>query len=165
MTSDNTSLARLQFDSPASDIAALLQPHPLFAETDLAALTKLLSCGQMLNEQHHIAAHQRDDKRQCQFGDLARRTMALMWWSSGPLRGSPSSRLSEARRHGRSRHASLLLLGAPLAPCSFECVGRRRRGRHRDRLCVVASEPVSEFDRRPFEHPLLSSMDASCLSR
>src|SRR5262249_559824 len=46
-----------------------------------------------------------------------------------------------------------------------ECVGRRRRGRHRDRLCVVASEPVSEFDRRPFEHPLLSSMDASCLSR
>jgi serine phosphatase RsbU (regulator of sigma subunit) len=48
MTNDNTSLARLQFDSPASDIAVLLQSHPLFAETDLAALTKLLSCGQML---------------------------------------------------------------------------------------------------------------------
>src|SRR5215467_11379364 len=48
MTSDNTSLARLQFDISASDIAALLQPHPLFAETDLPALTKLLSCGQML---------------------------------------------------------------------------------------------------------------------
>lgn len=48
MTNDNTSLARLQFDSPASDIAVLLQSHPLFAETALAALTKLLSCGQML---------------------------------------------------------------------------------------------------------------------
>src|SRR5215831_2776740 len=48
MTNDNTSLARLQFDSPASDIAVLLQSHPLFAETDLPALTKLLGCGQML---------------------------------------------------------------------------------------------------------------------
>jgi hypothetical protein len=48
MTNDNTSVARLQFDSPASDIAVLLQSHPLFAEADLAALTKLLSCGQML---------------------------------------------------------------------------------------------------------------------
>jgi len=48
MTNDNTSLARFQFDSPASDIAVLLQSHPLFAETDLAALTKLLSCGRML---------------------------------------------------------------------------------------------------------------------
>src|SRR5215470_8860053 len=48
MTNDNTSVARLQFDSPASNIAVLLQSHPLFAETDLAALTRLLSCGQML---------------------------------------------------------------------------------------------------------------------
>src|SRR5262245_2014698 len=48
MTNDNTSLARLQFDSPASDIAVLLHSHPLFAETDLPALTKLLGCGQML---------------------------------------------------------------------------------------------------------------------
>src|SRR5262245_66242895 len=47
MTSDHTGLTRLQ-DSPGSDIAVLLQSHPLFAETDLAALTKLLSCGQML---------------------------------------------------------------------------------------------------------------------
>src|SRR5262245_62659180 len=48
MTNDNSSLTRLQFDGPASDIAVLLQSHPLFAETDLAALTKLLSCGRML---------------------------------------------------------------------------------------------------------------------
>src|SRR5262249_39690238 len=47
MTSDNTGLTHLQ-DSPGSDIAVLLKSHPLFAETDLAALTKLLSCGQML---------------------------------------------------------------------------------------------------------------------
>src|SRR5262245_10230898 len=45
MTSDNTGLTHLQ-DSAVS--AVLLQSHPLFAETDLAALTKLLSCGQML---------------------------------------------------------------------------------------------------------------------
>src|SRR5262245_64447533 len=44
MTSDNNSLQ----DSRPSDIAVLLRSHPLFAETNLAALTKLLSCGQML---------------------------------------------------------------------------------------------------------------------
>ena len=29
-------------------------------------------------------------------------------------------------------------------------------GRQRDWFCLGVSEPVTEFDRRPFEHPLLS---------
>jgi hypothetical protein len=28
-------------------------------------------------------------------------------------------------------------------------------------VLLGASEPVNEFDRRPFEHPLLSSMDSA----
>jgi serine phosphatase RsbU (regulator of sigma subunit) len=38
----------MQFNIPASDIAALLHSHPLFAETDLVALTKFLGRGQIL---------------------------------------------------------------------------------------------------------------------
>jgi phosphoserine phosphatase RsbU/P len=48
MTNEGTGLAHLQFDSPDSDIAALLRSHSLFAEADLAALTKLLGRGQVL---------------------------------------------------------------------------------------------------------------------
>ena len=48
MINESTGLASLQFDSSASNIAALLHSHPLFVETDLAALTKILSGGQML---------------------------------------------------------------------------------------------------------------------
>jgi sigma-B regulation protein RsbU (phosphoserine phosphatase) len=48
MPEENTRSARSHFDFPASDLAVLLQSHPLFAETDLAALTKLLGRGQVL---------------------------------------------------------------------------------------------------------------------
>jgi CRP-like cAMP-binding protein len=48
MTNENTGPTQLQFDVPASDIAALVHSHPLFAEIDLVALTKLLSRGQIL---------------------------------------------------------------------------------------------------------------------
>ena len=47
MMNENTGLTHLQFDLPASDIAALLHSDP-FAETDLAALTKLLGRGRFL---------------------------------------------------------------------------------------------------------------------
>ena len=48
MMNENTGLTHLQFDLPASDIAALLHSDPLFAKTDLAALTKLLGRGRFL---------------------------------------------------------------------------------------------------------------------
>jgi len=48
MPEENTSLARSHFDCPSRDLAALLQSYPLFAQTDLAALTKLLGRAQML---------------------------------------------------------------------------------------------------------------------
>jgi hypothetical protein len=38
---------------------------------------------------------------------------------------------------------------------------RHQRASGRGHLVLGASEPVSEFDRRPFEHPLLSSMDSA----
>lgn len=48
MTKKNTAYTHLQFDIPASDIAAILHSHPLFAETDLAALTELLGRARLL---------------------------------------------------------------------------------------------------------------------
>jgi serine phosphatase RsbU (regulator of sigma subunit) len=47
MTDQNTS-TELRLDVSASDIAALLQSNPLFAEIDLAALKRLLDDGRML---------------------------------------------------------------------------------------------------------------------
>jgi len=47
MTDQNTS-TELRLDVSASDIAALLQSNPLFAEIDLAALKGLLDDGRML---------------------------------------------------------------------------------------------------------------------
>src|SRR5262245_33461711 len=48
MTNKNASLTQWRFDVPASDIACLLHPHPLFAETDLVALKQLLGRGRIL---------------------------------------------------------------------------------------------------------------------
>jgi phosphoserine phosphatase RsbU/P len=48
MTDDNTALTHLQFGIPASDIAAIVHCHPLFADTDLAALTKLVGRGRLV---------------------------------------------------------------------------------------------------------------------
>jgi sigma-B regulation protein RsbU (phosphoserine phosphatase) len=48
MTNENTAFAHLQLGIPASDIAAIVHCHPLFAETDLAAITKLLARGRLL---------------------------------------------------------------------------------------------------------------------
>ena len=48
MTKKDTAYTHLQFDIPASDIAAILHSHPLFAETDLAALTELLGRARLL---------------------------------------------------------------------------------------------------------------------
>ena len=48
MTSENTVFTHLQFGVPASDIAAILHCNPLFAETDLAAVTKLIGRGRLL---------------------------------------------------------------------------------------------------------------------
>src|SRR5262249_2906083 len=48
MPEENTCSARSHFDFTASDLAVLLQSHPLFAETDLASLTKLLGRGHVL---------------------------------------------------------------------------------------------------------------------
>src|SRR5829696_2161905 len=48
MTDDNTALTHLHFGIPASDIAAIVHCHPLFADTDLAALTKLLGRGRLV---------------------------------------------------------------------------------------------------------------------
>ena len=48
MTNENTALTHLQYGIPASNIAVILRCHPLFAETDLAALTKLVGRGRPL---------------------------------------------------------------------------------------------------------------------
>jgi len=48
MPEENTSLARSHFDCPNCNLAVLLQSYPPFAQTDLAALTKLLGRAQML---------------------------------------------------------------------------------------------------------------------
>jgi phosphoserine phosphatase RsbU/P len=48
MATASTGSERLRFDGPVSDIAALLHSHPLFAETDFEALTKLVGRGQLL---------------------------------------------------------------------------------------------------------------------
>ena len=48
MSNESSGLTRLQFDGSVSDVATLLRCHPLFAQTDLAALTKILGRGQML---------------------------------------------------------------------------------------------------------------------
>jgi CRP-like cAMP-binding protein len=42
MTTENTTSTQLRLNAPVSDIATLLQSNPLFAETDLVALKKLL---------------------------------------------------------------------------------------------------------------------------
>jgi hypothetical protein len=48
MTTESNHLERLEFDSSASHIASLLRCNSLFVETDLAALKRMLSRGQML---------------------------------------------------------------------------------------------------------------------
>ena len=48
MTNEYNSPTQLRFDIPAPDIPALLHSHPLFAETDVVALTKLLGRGRTL---------------------------------------------------------------------------------------------------------------------
>ena len=48
MMNENTAFTHLQFGVPASDIAAIVHCHSLFAETDLAALTKLVGRGRLL---------------------------------------------------------------------------------------------------------------------
>src|SRR3954454_22342311 len=48
MTNENTASAYLQLGIPDSDIAAMVHCHPLFAETDLAAITKRLARGRRL---------------------------------------------------------------------------------------------------------------------
>jgi phosphoserine phosphatase RsbU/P len=48
MMNENTAFTHLQFDVPASAIAAIVHRHPLFAETDFAALTKLVGRGRLL---------------------------------------------------------------------------------------------------------------------
>jgi CRP-like cAMP-binding protein len=48
MTNASTGSERLRFEGSVSDIATLLRPHPLFAEIDFEALTKLIGRGQML---------------------------------------------------------------------------------------------------------------------
>jgi sigma-B regulation protein RsbU (phosphoserine phosphatase) len=48
MTTENTTSTQLRLAVPVSDIATLLQSNPLFAETDLVALKKLLDRGRIL---------------------------------------------------------------------------------------------------------------------
>ena len=48
MTTENTTSTQLRLAVPVSDIATLLQSNPLFAETDLVALKKLLDRGSIL---------------------------------------------------------------------------------------------------------------------
>jgi hypothetical protein len=48
MTTQNTTSPQLPLDIPVSDMATLLQSNPLFAETDLVALKKLLDRGRIL---------------------------------------------------------------------------------------------------------------------
>ena len=48
MSNESSGLSPSHFDGSDSDVATLLRCHPLFAETDLAALTKILGRGQML---------------------------------------------------------------------------------------------------------------------
>ena len=48
MINESARSVRFQFDSLASDIAALLHSHPLFVDPDLAALTEIISRGQRL---------------------------------------------------------------------------------------------------------------------
>jgi hypothetical protein len=48
MTIENTTSTQLRLNAPVSDIATLLQSNPLFAETDLVALKKLLDRGRIL---------------------------------------------------------------------------------------------------------------------
>jgi hypothetical protein len=48
MTDDNTALTHLQFGVAASDIAAVVHCHSLFANADLAALTKLVGRGRLV---------------------------------------------------------------------------------------------------------------------
>jgi hypothetical protein len=51
---------------------------------------------------------------------------------------------------------------APIAP-GWMKRGTLWRGRHGGRSSLGAGEPVNEFDRRPFEHPVLSLMDVDRL--
>ena len=48
MTTENTTSTQVRLDLAVSDIATLLQSNPLFAETDLVALKKLLDRGRIL---------------------------------------------------------------------------------------------------------------------
>ena len=48
MTDDNTALTHLQFSISAANIAVIVHCHPLFADTDLAALTKLVGRGRLV---------------------------------------------------------------------------------------------------------------------
>ena len=47
MTTENTTSTQVRLDLAVSDIATLLQSNPLFAETDLVALKKLLDRGRI----------------------------------------------------------------------------------------------------------------------
>src|SRR4051812_21358345 len=166
MDQEPLSLAQVE---PKVHVPARLEGrNDLFGHRDLGAIARVSSRARVpLLDREHAKAAQFNPiptRSPCASAVVIVSRMALTmastsrWYRCGFCSAIPSiSSGLIMRASGRAISQALLVL---LSSHSRGAPGWMKRllwcGRQGDWFCLGVSEPVTEFDRRPFEHPLLS---------